>query len=108
MATITAQQVVEAGLEATFTAAAADQDFQAGTRIFVQVKNGDASDHDITFTTPATVRGLAVADLAVTVTAAEERLIGPFPEEVYGTGSPKLVAITWSATTSMTIAVLRL
>lgn len=106
MPTIAAQQITVSGLEATYTAAASSQTFDNDGTVFLHVKNGDGSDHDITLTTAGTVAGLAIADATITVTAGEERLIGRFPQGAFNDGNGQ-VAITWSATTSMTFAVLK-
>lgn len=107
MATLTVQDVVRAGLEATYASAAAGGDEMPnndGKKMFLHVVNGGGSDCVMTITTTAVVDGLAVADRTVTVTAAEERFIGPFPIEYYST----TVAIAYDQVTSVTIAALRL
>ena len=104
------QDVVAGGLEATFTNATGDDqefDNDTGQRTFIWVKNADGSDHDVTIITPGTIDGNAVADLTVTVTAGEERLIGPFPAGVYNQAD-NTVQIDYSATTGMSCAVITL
>lgn len=106
MATLTAQQIVRAGLEATYAAAAAggDEFVNDGAR-FVHVKNDDASAKVVTLETQATVDGLAVTDRTVSVPAGEDRFIGPFPTGTYNDADNKL-QITYDDVTSVTIAVL--
>lgn len=47
-------------------------------RIFMEVKNDDASSQTVTVPTPGDVDGLAIADLVVSLTAGQTKLIGPF------------------------------
>jgi hypothetical protein len=107
--TIAVQQILRSGLEAVYTAANADGHalLNDGKRTFLHVVNGDAADKTLTFATPLTVDGLAVADRTVVVTAAEERLIGPFPTEIYGQ-SDGTIHVDYSDVTSVTVAALRL
>lgn len=112
MATLTVQSITESGLEATYASADAGGDTFANdttNRIFIHVKNGDASDHTVTVT-PATaskeVAGFGTmtkATVAVVVTAGEERFIGPFPRGAFGNNP----AITYDAVTSVTIAAVK-
>lgn len=104
MPDLTVERVTQTGLNPTMTAAAASQTFQGGDKVFVRIANGDASSHNATFTTTAQVAGLDIDDRVVTVPAGEDRIAGPFPTSLYGSS----VAITWSATTSMTIGVFSL
>jgi hypothetical protein len=82
--------------------------------VFLHVKNGDGSPHTATITTPNTVDGLAVSDLAVTIPAGEERIIGPFPY-IYDTvdtdPDPDIdpaVFVDLDADTSVTLAAIKL
>jgi hypothetical protein len=107
--TLSYQQVVRTGLETTYAAVDATNGnrFINDGRMFLHVKNGHTSPITVTIATPGTVDGLAVADQAVVVTNAEERMIGPFPPGIYNDGSG-YVQITYSLGTAMTIALLRL
>lgn len=112
MATLTVQSVAESGLEATYSSAdAAGDDFanDSSNRIFIHVKNGDASSHTVTIT-PAdatvTVPGygaMTKSTPAVAIPAGEDRFIGPFPLTAFGAAP----AIAYDAVTSVTIAVLK-
>jgi len=110
MAALTVNTIDYDGLNvaSAYVAAAASQEFANDGRTFVHVKNTDGSSHTITFTTTATVSGLAVADNTVTIAATTgEQMIGPFPTSVYN-ASDGNIDITWSDTTGMTIAVFKL
>jgi hypothetical protein len=107
MATLTVQNIVRAGLEPSYDAAAAGGDEFANTGDeFIHVKNGDGSSHTVTIETPATVDGLAVADRDVAIPAGEERMIGPFPGSTYNDGDG-MVQLTYDGVTSVTLAVLK-
>jgi len=107
MATLTAQTVVRAGLEATYASCAAGGDEFVNTGDeFIHIKNAAVADQTVTIATPATVDGLAVADRAVVITASEERFIGPFPSSTYNDANSK-VQLTYDAVITMTIAVLK-
>jgi hypothetical protein len=44
----------------------------------LEIKNDDAATQTVTFQTPGTVDGLAVADLVLSLAAAAIKLVGPF------------------------------
>jgi hypothetical protein len=106
MADIAVQDVVAGGLaDLAFTNAAASQTVPAnsGTKsmggydlhaVVAVVRNGDAASHDVTIGSQA----------AVTVAAGKTAVI-PVPNT--GINGPNQ-AITWSATTSMSIALARI
>lgn len=92
---------------ATLSAANVDGHSVVNTgRMFIFVKNGDASPHTVTVQTPRTVDGLAVAELAVVVAAGEHKLIGPFPVNTFnqvGADYGKIY-VDFDAVTSVTCA----
>lgn len=111
MAKIAVQSVSEAGLNATYSSAAGAGDTFDNTnerRIFLHVKNGDASSHTVTVTpvqASKDVQGFGTmtkATVAVAIPAGADRFIGPFPMAAFG-AEP---AITYDAVTSVTLAVL--
>lgn len=107
--TINQQQVARTGLTPAY--AAVDQpngnQFSNDGTMFLHVKNGSASPITVTIATPGLVDGLAVADLAVTVTNAQERMIGPFPPNIYNQAGG-LVYVDYSAGASVTAGLFRL
>lgn len=112
MATLSVENVTESGLDATYNSAAAGgDDFQndSSERIFLHVKNGDASSHTVTVTAEDSsleVPGygtVSKSNVSVDVPASEDRFIGPFPRFAFG-NTP---AITYDAVTSVTVAVLK-
>jgi hypothetical protein len=105
MAALTPQVVQITGTIPTHNAAAAGGDtVPAGDRTWLHVKNGGGSSVTVTLTTPGTVSGLAIADVAVAVGAAGEKLVGPLPSHLFG----DQVAITYSGVTSVTVAALKI
>lgn len=107
MATVQSERIQIAGTEATYNAASGGGDKVAGgDDVVLHVKNADASSHDVTIVTPGTVAGQAIGDVTVAVPAGEERFIGPLTPAHFE-GSDGLVSITWSATTGMTFAAVR-
>lgn len=102
------QRVSPDGLEATYDAAIADgHSFEWGERHFLHVKNGDTASKDITIQTPQTIGGLELADKTVTVSASGEAFIGPFLGRETYEQSDGQVYFDYSATTSVTVAVLQ-
>lgn len=84
---LTVQDIVRTGLEATYSAGddVNGHSFDnTGENVVLHVKNGVTA-VNVTIITPNTTDGLALADRVVTVPDSGERMIGPFPNAVYGT-----------------------
>jgi hypothetical protein len=108
MATLTVQDIVLAGLEATYDACTGGGDEFVNTgREFIHFINGDAADKTITIDSQNACNQGSDHDVPVVCTANEERLIGPFPGGRFNDANNK-VQITYSAVTSCTIAIIRL
>lgn len=105
MATLATQGVTRAGVAPTYAAAAGGGDrFTPGAATWLHVKNGSGGAITVTVATPRTdAYGNAIADNTISVPAAGERVIGPFPTEAYGSTSDGLADITYSEVTSLTI-----
>lgn len=107
MANVQAQSVTLGGLTATYNAASAGGDtFPVGDHVVLHIKNGGASAVTATITTPGNVSGLAIADQAVNVPAGGEVFSGPIRRDLFA-GAGGVASVSWSATTSVTFAVLR-
>ncbi len=109
----TATAVSQAGsVNPTFTAAIADGHMIANDgKLWLEVRNDDASSKTITIQTGAVVQGdLAVADRTMVVGAGQVGYIGFFAPSDYnqpsGTDAGKIY-IDYSATTSVTICAFR-
>lgn len=108
MALIAPQQIQITGTEVTYAAASGGGDTVApGDDVFLHVKNADASDKTVTLVRPGTEFGQANPDVAVVVTAGEQRMIGPLSRE-FADASTGLISVTYSAVTSVTVAACRL
>ena len=112
MATLSVQNIVRSGngLDPTYAAAAngGDEFVNDGKRTFVHILNANAATRTVTFATPKTVAGLAVADLAVVVPVTPgEAMVGPFPADTFNDGDGK-VQMTYSTEVDLTIAVIQI
>lgn len=110
MALLATQNIVPAGVAESLSAAAGGGDtFTPDDRTFLHVKNGSGGAITVTVVTPGTFRGQAIADYSVSVPATTgDRMIGPFPAEVFADPSTGLASITYSGVTSLTVGILRL
>lgn len=106
---LSTQQIARSGLNPAYTAANADGHSieNRNKNVFMHVKNGGASPISVTFITPATVAGLAIADLVVSVPNAEERIIGPFSANPFNQAD-STVHVDFSAVVSVTVAAFKL
>lgn len=107
MATVATQALSSAGAAVNYAAASASGDrFTPGSRVFMHVKNGSASSINVTITTPAAYDGLALADRVVAVPATSDRFI-PLSAELYASPTDGLGDVAWSASATVTFAVLK-
>ena len=108
MATLTAQSIVRTGLAASYASCDAGGDEFVNNQLeWIRVKNDDASAKTVTVVTQQTVDGLAIADQEIVVAAGTVVDIGPFSSGVYNDSGGK-VQLTYSAVTSLSIALLKL
>jgi hypothetical protein len=107
VATLSTQQVAITGGAVTYGSAAGGGDkVVPDGRTMLHVKNGGGSSITVTVVVPGSTYGQANPDVAVTVPNGGERMIGPFPIEI-ADPADGLVAITYSAVTSVTVAAVR-
>lgn len=112
MAVLTVATAVRASngndLAGVAAAAGGDTFVNTGAEILI-IKNGGGAPITLTVATPATLDGLAVTDLTATIGAGATRSVGPFPPGWYNdTGvAGGSVALSYSAVTSVTVAVLK-
>lgn len=105
MALLAQQVVALSGTTPTYSAAAASTTVACGERSFLHVKNTNGSSMTVTLTTTARVRGQLAADVVVTVPATTgDKLIGPLTSDLFAGASDGTCAITYSSTTSVTVA----
>jgi hypothetical protein len=106
MALLTPYSATKAGAAVTFSSAAGGGDTAAcGAGKVLLVRNGDATSKTVTLVTPGTVNSLAITDQATVVTAGTTRAF-LLDRDLYG-DSDGIASITYSAVTSVTVAVLQ-
>jgi hypothetical protein len=106
MAEITAQVVTVDGLAIIFEAAASGDTASCGAGYTLHVRNGDSSSHDVTIAVPGTLAtGDAYPDKTYSIAAGAQVAIPILA--VYKDPSDGLAHLTWSATTSMTRALVK-
>lgn len=109
MPLLTPQVINRAGLSPTYGAAVASTTIPCGDRVFLQVKNAAGSSMTVTLTATAKVEGQAAADLVVTVPATTgDKMIGPISRALFASDTDGNCAVTYSSTTSVTAACLRI
>jgi hypothetical protein len=103
---LTVQQVTRAGLTPAYSAAPVDgHSILNGGKELLHVKTGGTA-CNVTIQTPGSVDGQAVADRVVAIGTSSERIIGPFPPDIYNQASGEIY-VDFSAVTSVTVAALR-
>lgn len=108
MATLSTQQIAQAGLNPAHASAAGGGDkFTPGDTTFVQVINGDSGSHTVTIDSKKVSNYGTDVNLAVAVPAGERRMIGPLPADRFA-GTDGLGDITYDGVTSVTVGVFRL
>ena len=109
MATITVQDVTAAaGTAVTFASAAGGGDVinTPGERVYLLVRNADASSKTVTIAVPGTLwNGQAAPDTAVTVSAGTTKAIPLGANYLDSNGQ---ASVTYSDVTSTTIAAVRM
>lgn len=108
MALLPTQVVAPTGTALNFTAAAVSggDTCATGSDVRLFVKNGSGSSIIVTLATPGTVDGdLAIADRAVSVAAGATTAV-PMTD-LYRDPTTGVASITYSATTTVTVAVVR-
>jgi hypothetical protein len=107
VATLDIQVISLSGLEPAYDPAAGGGDkVRPGEHVFLHVKNADDASHTVTIVTPGTVKGQAIADLAVAVPAGEDRMI-PVPADLFRNPVDGLASITYDAVTDVTVAAIQ-
>lgn len=106
MATLAVQQINLSGIKPTYSTCAAGGDvFFNNGQTFIHVKNADTSAKTVTIVSPGKCNQGFQHDVTVSIPASEDRMIGLFiPTGRFNTDEK--VSLTYSAVTSLTIAVL--
>lgn len=109
MATLGYIQPTILGVNPAFAAATGGGDkVSPNDRGYLHVRNGGGSPMTVTVVTPGNDKyGQPRPDIAVSVPAAGDRMVGPFPSDL-ADPADGLVAITYSGVTSVTVAAITL
>ena len=107
MAALATQSIRRSGVNPAYVAATGGGDTcTPGMRTFLHIKNGGASPITVTLDAVAIPEtDMLVADLAVVVTNAQERMIGPIDPPTFARASDGQCAITYSSATSVTVGI---
>ena len=109
MALLTTQHIARTGLSPTYTAVSASDTFVPGPTTFLHVKNaGGSPDSCVVQVLQGDPPGMTIADNTVSVTNAQERLIGPINPQFFADPVTGLATVTHSFTTTVTVAVFNL
>lgn len=105
MAALNAQAVPVAGAEVTWASAAGGGDtVPVGNGRILLVRNGHSAAQTVTVATPGTVRGLAIADVAESVTENGGLFVMPLTDEYRGSNGR--ASLTYSGVTALQVAVI--
>ena len=109
MATLTVQDIVVAGLEATYAAASAGGDDFANTdeKTMFHVKNGDADALEVTISATRACNHGTTHDIVASIPASNDRMFGPFDKERFNDATGK-IGVAYDDETSVTVAAIRL
>ena len=109
MTLLATQSIVRTGLTPAYTAVTASDTFLPGAQTFIHVKNAGASPDVCAIQVLAgDPPGLVISDLSVSVTNAQERMIGPFPSQFFADPVTGLATVNHGFTTSVTSGVFKL
>ena len=109
MALLTVQNITRTGVTPAYTAVAATDTFLPDANAFIHVKNAGGSPDSVTITVAAgDPPGLTISDVVVSVTNAQERMIGPLPANFFADPTTGLATVAHSFLTSVTSSVLKL
>lgn len=106
MATLTPVQAQLTGAVVTMAAASVGGDKVHGSdNVAILVTNGDATSTNVTIAVPGNTRaGQAEPDVVVAVAAGATKIIGPLSDFLEDRATDRLVAITYSKVTTLTVA----
>lgn len=105
---LSVQTIDNDGMTPSYEAANADgEEFANNGDVFIHMKNGSGGAIVATFKTPATVSGVSIDEVEVTISAAGEEMVGPFDPAVFNQADGN-VDVDFDGVTSLTIAALKL
>lgn len=110
MATLTTQKAKIAGQAITMASAAGGGDkVDAGDHTAILVTNGGGGSINVTVAVPGNTQfGQAEPDIVVAVAAGATKLIGPLPVALEDRATDRLIAVTYSGVSSVTVAAIEI
>jgi hypothetical protein len=109
MALLSTQSISRTGVTPAYTAVSASDTFVPDNQTFIHVKNaGGSADSCVVAVLQGDPPGLTISDNTVSVTNAQERMIGPFPANFFADPTTGLATVTHSFTTSVTSGIFKL
>jgi hypothetical protein len=109
MTLLATQNITRAGVTPAYTAVTASDTFLPDANTFLHVKNaGGSPDSCVIAVAAGDPPGLVISDNTVSVTNAQERMIGPLPAQFFADPTTGLATVTHSFTTSVTSGVFKL
>ena len=109
MAAFTTQNITRAGVTPSYSAVSASDTFTPSANTFVHVKNAGASPDTVTIQVlQGDPPGLTIADISISVTNGQERMIGPLPPNFFADPTTGAGTVTHSFTTSVTAGIFNL
>lgn len=109
MTLLATQSIVRTGLTPAYTAVTASDTFVPDSQTFIHVKNaGGSPDSCVIAVVAGDPPGLTIADNTVSVTNAQERMIGPLSAQFFADPTTGLATVTHSFTTTVTSGVFKL
>jgi hypothetical protein len=109
MTLLSVQNIVRSGVTPAYTAVTASDTFTPDLNTFIHVKNaGGSPDTCVIAVLQGDPPGLTISDNSVSVTNAQERMIGPLPAQFFADPTTGLATVTHSFTTSVTSGVFKL
>jgi hypothetical protein len=109
MTLLATQNIVRTGLTPAYTAVTGSDTFLPDANTFLHVKNaGGSPDSCVIAVLQGDPPGLVISDNTVSVTNAQERMIGPLPANYFADPTTGLSTVTHSFTTSVTSGVFKL
>ncbi|MBT2696345.1 hypothetical protein J7E79_02700 [Bacillus sp. ISL-40] len=108
MADINVQSISQAGITPSFVAASGAGDaFRNDGKSFLHIKNGGGSSITVTIDSVEKCNQGFDHDLTATITAGQDRILGPFEAKRFNDTDGKL-KVSYSAVTTVTVAAFRL
>jgi hypothetical protein len=106
---LSTQTISRTGVTPAYTAVTGSDTFVPGSGVFIHVKNaGGSPDSCVIAVLQGDPPGLTIADNTVSVTNAQERMIGPLPANFFADPTTGLATVTHSFTTSVTSGIFNL